>query len=778
MKRSEASRYARWSAITAFVLAGLTGGIYLQRKWVAHVEKRNAPPATPRGVERQISGLTLKKEDGDRTIYVIEASKSTEFQGQEASLLEKVKITIYGKKGDRNDVIHTESCQYEKASGGIQCAGEVLMEMQSAADAQRVRQHPDAIPSVVRVETHAVTFEKATGKAQTSEPVKFSFPNGSGEGLGAIYFSEDGLLQLLHDVHLKLRPPSSSISGKKKTAWTEVTVTGSSLELGKLTHRIVLQGPVLADAGQEKLTAGELTLQLDDAFHAKNLIATPGALGKNPEVLAANPGGTTTLRAEKLTSDLAPEGWVSAIQAEGNVQGSGPAGEVTATRGELKMWPGVNLVKQVTLRGNVLLHSRDLKDNSTRNLHTSALQINYAGSGPGKPNRVQHAETLGRGTLDWTDASSAKSKIEADKLAMDFNGLGIAQQLLATGSVSTERMVPGKPPQTASATNGAVQMGQRGEWSQISLNGNVRLKDGDRTAEAQQALFSKAAQTAVLTGQAVAHDSSSETRAAKITFNQSNGDILAEGDVRSTDLSAKTSAVQLGQAPSNISADHMEGNSKVGRAVYTGHSRLWQGPSVLEADSIELLRDSRVLNAVGHVRGVFPQAQPSQSTSAPQSGQASQPNQGKKGAVAAKKTSNLWHVSAGTLSYMDTENRAHLENNVVVQSADQRMHASALDLFFTHEAGGKIGGGAAQISRAVGVGGVIVEEGDRRGLADQGVYTTADQKFVLSGGNPTLYDSTQGTTTGRELTFYLADDTIIVDSGNGLRTVTRHRVQR
>jgi hypothetical protein len=33
-------------------------------------------------------------------------------------------------------------------------------------------------------------------------------------------------------------------------------------------------------------------------------------------------------------------------------------------------------------------------------------------------------------------------------------------------------------------------------------------------------------------------------------------------------------------------------------------------------------------------------------------------------------------------------------------------------------------------------------------------------------------------TTGRELTFNLADDTIIVDSGNGPRTLTRHRVQR
>jgi lipopolysaccharide export system protein LptA len=73
---------------------------------------------------------------------------------------------------------------------------------------------------------------------------------------------------------------------------------------------------------------------------------------------------------------------------------------------------------------------------------------------------------------------------------------------------------------------------------------------------------------------------------------------------------------------------------------------------------------------------------------------------------------------------------------------------------------------------------VIVEEGDRRGTADRGVYTAVDQKFVLSGGTPTLYDGSEGATTGRELTFYIADDTIIVDSGNGQRTLTRHRVQR
>ena len=114
-----------------------------------------------------------------------------------------------------------------------------------------------------------------------------------------------------------------------------------------------------------------------------------------------------------------------------------------------------------------------------------------------------------------------------------------------------------------------------------------------------------------------------------------------------------------------------------------------------------------------------------------------------------------------------------------MQSADQRMRAPVLDLYFIREANEKQGGERTlQLTRAVGTGGVMVEQGERRGTAEHGVYLAEDQKFVLSGGTPTLYDATEGTTTGRELTFNIANDTIIVDSGNGTRTLTKHRVQR
>jgi lipopolysaccharide export system protein LptA len=810
MKRSEAARYARWCALAALVFAMITGGIYLQRKWAEHKEIRQAPPPLAEDQERQSIGLTLSKHEGERTIFTVEASKSTDFKGKDISLLEDVKITIFGKTGERHDVIHTHTCNYVKTDGDIQCGGEVQMDLQSAEDVERAK-HNGGQSNIIHLETSGVTFDKASGKAQTAQHVAFTFANGDGEGMGGVYYSEDGVLQLLKQVRVTIHgtvtpgakgqsSASSSTSTSTSTAKTkEVVLHGNSLEMGKQTRKVSLFGPSRATTDTQELTAGEIDALLDTQFRIQTLLAIPGSLAQEPELIMQGQKGAQKLRADQMQADLTAEGWVSSVEAQGNLQGNSAEGEMHADNGAVEMWPKVNHARLVTLRGNVRVDGHDQKTGLPRKLKTEALQMAFAGGEPNEHSELQHAETLERGMMAWSDAGGAQSVLSADKLTADFGATGKVQHLVGKGNVETQRDIPGKPTQTATATEGDVQLDAVGEWTQMNLHGNVHLKQGLQNAEAQQAVFVRAAQTAVLTGQAVARDDSSETRATKITFHQDSGDIEAEGRVRSTNFGEKKPSIQMSPDPANVTAEHMTGNSKTGRALYTGHARMWQGPSVLEAKSIELLKETRELHAKGDVRAVFPQQSNSaapgsdvKSVAAMTPAKVGMASSGGKvepvssatktgaaaGATTPKEPAN-WHIVCGTLTYWDAENRAHLEQDVVAQSEDERMRAPVLELYFTRAADAKPGTeGTAQISRAVGTGGVIVEQGDKKGTAERAVYTAEDSKFVLTGGTPTVYEPLEGSTTGRELTFNIADDTIVVDSGNGTKTLTKHRVQK
>jgi lipopolysaccharide export system protein LptA len=379
----------------------------------------------------------------------------------------------------------------------------------------------------------------------------------------------------------------------------------------------------------------------------------------------------------------------------------------------MELWPKVNQPREINLQGNVQLKTQADASGESRTLQTDALRMEFASGKKGESGKFKRAETLSAGSIEWTDAAAqrgapgvpansetARTKLQADKLEMEFGEEGKARRLVATGNVATARAVGVKPVQTASAQNGVAQLLASGGWSEMDLQGNVRLKEGDRSGQADHATFVRATQSVLLTGRALARDTTSETQSPRITFVQTTGEIRAEGGVRSTDFSAKGSGAQLAAAPANISADGMVGNSKAGRALYTGHARLWQGDSVMEADSIELLREARIMNAVGNVRAVFPQA-PGQSPAQTVTAQA------------GPKKAKLWHVTAGTLSYLDAESRARLEKNVVAQSAEQRMRAPVVDLYFTRS--GKPNSNAANAPALANPGGWNRRRGRRSG---------------------------------------------------------------
>jgi hypothetical protein len=132
----------------------------------------------------------------------------------------------------------------------------------------------------------------------------------------------------------------------------------------------------------------------------------------------------------------------------------------------------------------------------------------------------------------------------------------------------------------------------------------------------------------------------------------------------------------------------------------------------------------------------------------------------------------IWTVHAARLTYHSADAVAQLEQGVRAESRLGRIASSRTELFLAPV------NGVQQLTRAVATGGVTVWQQSRRGTAERADYSAGDGSFVLSGGNPTLFDADQGTTTGRKLTFFLADDRILVDSGEGTRTISRHRIQK
>jgi len=205
---------------------------------------------------------------------------------------------------------------------------------------------------------------------------------------------------------------------------------------------------------------------------------------------------------------------------------------------------------------------------------------------------------------------------------------------------------------------------------------------------------------------------------------------------------------------------------------------MWQGQSVIEGDTIELDSPTHVLLVKGQVRGVFPQAaytSKTGETSAQFSSKTPRPPSNKAAGQTAHPGTQLGHVQGGMLTYWETESRGRIEQDARVDSEQGSIQANQIDLYFSDASAAS---GTKQLSRSVATGDVTVRQEDRRGTSERAEYTVSEGKFVLSEGKPTLYSSTGDTTTGRQLTFYFADDRIVVDSADGLKTVTLHQVEK
>src|SRR5436305_13797948 len=81
--------------------------------------------------------------------------------------------------------------------------------------------------------------------------------------------------------------------------------------------------------------------------------------------------------------------------------------------------------------------------------------------------------------------------------------------------------------------------------------------------------------------------------------------------------------------------------------------------------------------------------------------------------------------------------------------------------------------GASRVEKILSQGNVILVQPKRRAEGEQLLYTSADEKYVLTGGPPSIFDAEHGKVSGNSLTFYKRDDRVVVEGNAKSPTVTQ-----
>jgi len=783
MRNSEARTYARWSLAAAGFLAAIVVGVYLRNIWMARQAEKKAPPAVPSTVQARSNEFSFSKVEGQKTIYTVKASRATEFKEGNLDLLEDVDIVVYGKKGDRNDTLRTKACDLISNTGKVSCAGEVQISLRAAGV-------PQGAANDVKIVTLAVTFDRDSGEAHTDKPVKFQWPAGEGRAVGVTYESGGGTLRLLHNVELEISP-SATTTPVNVNLPPEKTlhIAGDNLLFQRDARVVQVEGNVHAQQATIELTSVKLQMELDDAFQAKRFVASG-----QPQVHDLSPQGPLALSADEIVSGMRPDGSVESIVATGKVHGTRntPVGGegIDAGRIQLDLVTRNNVPRLLTASNGVTLTSTNTAFNGgTRSVVSDALEMHFSKDPPPGQNLVDSVNTLAPARVDWQNVAivsgksmSQMTRMSGNRMKLKFDGQNQLQQLSSTGGVEVTRKLGDAPAQNTSSRELTANFDKTGDWTSIDQTGNVHFHDDVHAGQGERAHAEHASNTETLDGSVAFTDETTRTTAQSasiVSANSGTNALHADGQVMTTDLHPSTASMSnFAQGPAHISAEHLVADTSRGHAVYSGKARMWQGQSVIEGDTIELDRPTQMLLARGHVRGVFPQAawtpKPGESPEG-SSSKASAPQPKKTSSQAAHPATQLGHVRGELLTYWEAESRGRIEQDARVDSEQGSLQADRIELYFSDSGAPS---GTKQLSRSLANGAVTVRQEDRRGTSERAEYTASEGKFVLSEGKPTLYSSTGDTTTGRQLTFYFADDRILVDSADGLKTVTLHQVEK
>jgi lipopolysaccharide export system protein LptA len=758
------TRLRHWLAITAIVLAVAVTGMYLYARWRVRNALKDVPHRIGLEVQQSAEGFTVSKSEQGRTVFTIRASKAVQFKAGGRAELQDVNIIVYGRDSTRFDQIYGSQFTYDPQSGEVSAKGEVQIDLEANPGGVTT---PDQAPprelrNPIHLRTSGLVFNQKTGNAYTGEKIEFHTPQASGSAVGANYVAQTNLLTLRSKVEVAVNGPVPS------------RVTAARGTINKELRQILLDHPHLL-RGDERLESDAATLFLGKDNRLERVIATGD--------VQADVGGRTQMQARAEQAELQMgddgnrlrgavfSGKVQIVSTQGQPL-QGDAGRIVLDftgknqLDKVRAEDGVNLAQHQLGKAGVNFHDRNLQPHDQDVEITAPAMDFFLADGK----RLDRAETLGAAQVTITQAASQQRTVAtAGKFDARFGQRSELVSVHGAPEAKIVSSVPGQPDRTSASNSMDVAFVPGGGVGSIVQQGHVTYVDDGRKAWGDMARYSPADETLVVTGSPRVEEGGMTTTARVMRLNRATSDAVAEGEVKSTYSELKQQpegALLASSDPIHVTSQIMTAHRTPAVAVYSGGARLWQDANMVEAASIQFDRDNRAVVAQGDGQPVSTVL------------------------VQVDKSGNATPVAikSARLTYRDAERKAHFSDGVSAKGADVTITAKQMDVFL---AAAKTSGGSAaapkagrsyagtgQLEKIVAEGNILIQQPSRHATGEHLAYVAADDKFVLTGGPPSIFDAEHGKITGDSLTFYRRDDRVLVEGREASPTVTTTRVAR
>jgi lipopolysaccharide export system protein LptA len=768
------SHLRRWFAVAAVAISLFVLLVYFHARHSVQNALTQVPDKLGIQVQQSAQDFTISKSNQGRTLFKLQANKAVQFKGGGRAELHDVTITIYGRDSSRFDQVYGKDFEYDQRSGDVTSKGEVSIDLQAnpqgAANPDQTA--PMELKNPIHVKTTNLVFNQKTGDAWTPSLVEFYVPQTSGSAVGAKYSAQDNLLTLQSQVRMTVGEAAP------------LKILAQHAVLGKTPRQIVLQHPQ-TESRQGKGQADDATLflrednTLDHAVAVGDVIVdSVDARSSKDQRSSAKPSSrpnsspaTSHVTAQKLEVAMGMRNQVKNAVFSGDVhlktEGAQPT-ESTAGRAALA-FKGRNVLTKIHADQQVKLMQHQGSAASAQDIAVAAPIIDmFVADG----NRLTRAETTGPPEITLlppNGKSGAQTHVTADKFVARFDSMG---QISHIHGEAHARVVTSEPPQnniarpervsTSDSIDGYFRPGTGIEA--LLQSGHFTYQAGTQQAFSDRARYTPADQILVLTGAPRILDSGMATTARSVKLNRATGDGFAEGGVKTTysDLKAQSNGALLASSdPIHVTAESMTAHNSPSIATYKGNARLWQDANMVEAPTIQFQKDQRIIVADSSSQQKVSTAL----TSTDKSGK-----------------STPVHITSNHLVYHDSEREANYQGDVLARGQDMTLTSTQMDVFFApanQSAESRTPAGTpAKLEKIIASGSVVVTQPTRHATGDKLTYTSEDDRFILTGGPPSIFDAERGKITGVSLTLFRRDDRVIVDGSSSLPAVTNTRVAR